>query len=98
MLELDPVIHAPARLRAVTILDTLPPGDALSFPRLQQLLEATSGNLATHLRKLEASGYVTVERVLEGRSPVTYIGLSDAGRVAFADYKRNLRKLLEPLE
>ncbi len=29
---LDPVIHAPARLRVVATLATLPSGDELSFP------------------------------------------------------------------
>ena len=93
--DLDPVIHVQARLRIVTMLDTLGPGDSLSFPRLQSLLGTTSGNLATHLRKLEDSDYVSVEKVLEGRSPVTYISLTDQGRLAFRIYKKNLRALLE---
>ncbi|ALJ18942.1 transcriptional regulator [Microbacterium sp. No. 7] len=93
--ELDPVIHVQARLRIVAILDTFGPGDELSFPRLQTLLGVTSGNLATHLRKLEDSGYVRVRKVLEGRSPVTYIGLTEDGRTAFRVYKRDLRAFLE---
>lgn len=93
--ELDPVIHVQARLRIVTMLDTLGAGDSLSFPRLQALLGVTSGNLATHLRKLEDSGYVAVRKVLEGRAPVTYISLTDDGRLAFRVYKKNLRALLE---
>lgn len=46
---LDPVIHAPARLRIVA---TLPDEDRLSFTRLQEMLNLTSGNLITHLRTL----------------------------------------------
>ena len=95
MAELDAVIHAHARLRTMTVLATLGEGDTLSFPRLQQLLEMTSGNLATHLRKLEAADYVAVDKVLEGRAPVTYVGLTASGREAFARYKRQLRELLE---
>lgn len=95
MSELDPVIHVQARLRIVTVLDALGAGDALSFPRLQALLKVTSGNLATHLRRLEEAGYVHVEKVIEGRSPVTYIRLSEDGRTAFRVYKRDLRALLE---
>lgn len=93
--ELDPVIHVQARLRIVTALDTLGPGDSLSFPRLQTLLGVTSGNLATHLRKLEESRYVKVRKVLEGRAPVTYISLTEDGRHAFRAYKKTLRALLE---
>ena len=54
--DLDPVIHVPARLRIVVSLATLADGDTLSFPRLQQLLGLTAGNLITHLRKLEDAG------------------------------------------
>jgi len=61
--ELDPVIHAPARLRLMVTLATLRDGDNLSFTRLQELLGLTPGNLITHLRKLEDAGYVvTVKR------------------------------------
>ena len=51
--ELDPLIHVPARLRIVATLAALPEGDALSFPRLQDMIGLTPGNLITHLRKLE---------------------------------------------
>lgn len=95
MQELDPVIHAQARLRTVTVLDTLGAGDSISFPKLQGLLSMTSGNLATHLRKLEDGDYVKVDKILEGRSPVTYIALTRAGRTAFEEYKEQLRALLD---
>lgn len=93
--ELDPVIHVQARLRIVTVLHTLGAGDSLSFPRLQAVLEATSGNLATHLRKLEEAGYVTVRKVIEGRGPVTSVSLTADGRDAFRRYKRSLLELLD---
>ena len=38
---LDPVIHAPARLRIVATLAALLDGDSLSFTRLQDMLELT---------------------------------------------------------
>ena len=56
--SLDPLIHAPARLRIVATLAALPNGANLSFTRLQEMLELTSGNLITHLRKLEDAGYL----------------------------------------
>lgn len=92
---LDPVIHAQARLRVVVTLAALPPGGSLAFPRLQQLLDMTAGNLATHLRKLEDARYVAVEKTHEGRQPITYIGLTSRGRVAFEDYTATLRALLD---
>ena len=48
---LDPLIHAPARLRILVTLAALHDGDTLSFTRLQDMLELTPGNLITHLRR-----------------------------------------------
>lgn len=92
---LDPVIHAQARLRVVVTLAALPPDGALTFPRLQQLLDMTAGNLATHLRKLEEARYVGITKTHEGRLPVTFVGLTSRGRVAFEDYTATLRALLD---
>ena len=63
---LDPVIHAPARLRIVATLAALPDGDSLSFTRLQDMLDLTPGNLITHLRKLEDASYLTSETTGNG--------------------------------
>lgn len=92
--ELDPVIHASARLRITAALAALERGDRISFPRLQELLGMTAGNLSTHLRKLEDAGYVTVDKTFQGRSPITYLTLSSTGRRAFEDYTAQLRSLL----
>ena len=94
MKELDPVIHAQARLRITSALATLGPADQIAFPRLQELLDMTPGNLSTHLRKLEDAGYVTVEKTHQRRTPVTYLALSRTGRRAFEDYMDNLRAML----
>lgn len=92
--ELDPVIHAQARLRLMSTLAALEAGDRLAFPRVQQLLEMTAGNLATHLRKLEDAGYVASTKTHRGRTPVTYLALTQTGRRAFEDYLSTLRALL----
>ncbi len=94
MAELDPVIHAAARLKIVAALATLKPGAAITFPTLQKSLDMTAGNLSTHLRKLEDAAYVGVEKTIEGRSPVTYVSLTRAGRAAFEEYTDTLRALL----
>jgi DNA-binding MarR family transcriptional regulator len=93
---LDPVIHSQARLRIMTTLCALPTGDRLTFPRLQGLLEATAGNLSTHLRRLEDAGYVEVTKGFVGRVPSTQVEATTAGRRAFEDYVTALRALLEP--
>ena len=92
--DLDPVIHAQGRLRITSAFAPLEWGEELSFPRLQQLLDMTAGNLSTHLRKLEDAGYVTVTKAHENRTPVTYLALTRTGRRAFEDYTDALRGLL----
>jgi DNA-binding MarR family transcriptional regulator len=91
---LDPVIHAQARLRVMVALAALSPEDRITFPRLQQLLEMTAGNLSTHLRKLEDAGYVEVTKAHQGRTPVTWAALTVAGRRAFEEYSAALRAML----
>jgi DNA-binding MarR family transcriptional regulator len=92
--DLDPVIHAQARLRITASLATLGEGESIAFPRLQELLDMTAGNLSTHLRKLEEANYVLVAKTHEGRVPVTYLELTRTGRRAFEDYTESLRQLL----
>jgi len=96
--ELDPVIHAQARLRVVSALSMLREGDRLSFPRLQEMLRMTAGNLSVHLRKLEDAGYVEVLKTHHGRTPVTFVHLTRRGRLAFEDYTAALQSLLNPSE
>ncbi|MFD9891913.1 winged helix-turn-helix domain-containing protein [Amycolatopsis sp. NPDC059027] len=93
--QLDPVIHAQARLRVTVALAGLHTDDQITFPRLQQLLDMTPGNLSTHLRKLEDAGYVEITKAYEHRTPVTLVRLTARGRVAFEDYTRALHRLLE---
>ena len=92
---LDPVIHAPARLRIVATLATLPGGDELSFTRLQDILELTPGNLITHLRKLEDAGYVTTHKNGSGVTARTTVALTRTGRAALETYTTALRHLLD---
>ena len=93
--DIDPVIHAQARLRIMATLAAVPVGDELHFPRLRELLDMTAGNLSTHLSKLEGAGYVQQNKTYVGRSPATYLALTPEGRVAFERYVRNLRALLD---
>ena len=92
---LDPLIHVPARLQIVATLAALPEGDALSFPRLQEMIGLTPGNLITHLRKLEDAGYVTTVKSGSGVNARTSVSLSRPGRQALDNYMSVLRQLLD---
>jgi DNA-binding transcriptional ArsR family regulator len=93
--DLDPVIHAPARLRIVVTLAALPDGDNLSFTRLQDLIGLTPGNLITHLRKLDDAGYVRMEKSGSGVNGTTSVSLTREGRSALDRYTSVLRDLLD---
>lgn len=95
--SLDPVIHAPARLRIVATLASLPDGASLSFTRLQDMLELTPGNLITHLRKLEDAGYLASEKTGNGVASRTSVALTRPGRAALDSYTDALRGLLDGL-
>jgi DNA-binding MarR family transcriptional regulator len=93
--ELDPVIHAPARLRIMVTLATLAEGEDVSFTRLQDLIGLTPGNLITHLRKLEDADYVSTVKSGRGVTARTGISLTPAGRAALEEYTTSLRQLLD---
>ena len=86
--ELDPVIHAAARLKITATLATLEPGDRIAFPRLQELLDMT------RRQPLHAPAQARGRRLCgrgedpPGPHPVTYSRPASAGRRAFEDYTR----------
>src|SRR5262249_46022462 len=95
---LDPVIHAPARLRLMVTLAALPDGDTLSFTRLQDLMGLTPGTLIPHLRKLDDAGYVQMTNSGSGVRALTTVPLPPQGRAALEHYTAVLRQLLETAE
>ncbi len=94
--DLDPLLHAPVRLRLLVTLSTLAVGDSLTFPRLQELLNTTSGNLVTHLRKLEQGGNVETQKTNHRKRQSTSVRLTSTGRAALDLYTQALRALLDP--
>jgi len=92
ILQLDPVIHAPARLAILSILVTVENAD---FKFLKESTGATDGNLSTHLSKLEASGYITIEKSFNGKKPQTRCAMTPAGRQAFLNYFEQLEQIVQ---
>lgn len=91
MTELDRVIHEPARLTIVALLAAVREADFLWVLRESGL---TKGNLSTHLTRLEAAGYVEVEKTYRGKVPLTLLRLTRQGKTAFDRYKKMLRGVL----
>jgi len=96
--ELDPVVHAQARLRVMVALSALKEGDRLAFPQLQETLGITAGNLSVHLRKLEEAEYIEITKTHQGRTPTTLLCLTPRGRLALAEYTTAVEAVLSPTE
>ena len=90
--ELDRVIHEPARLIIVSLLSGAAEAD---FLYLQRETELTKGNLSSHLSKLEAAGYIQLEKTYRGKIPMTLCRLTPQGRAAFEHYRRALKASLQ---
>jgi DNA-binding transcriptional ArsR family regulator len=82
--KIDRVIHEPARLVIMTILNAVEYAD---FLYLLGETGLTKGNLSVHLSKLEEEGYVEIEKTYRGKIPMTICRLTDAGRSAFGRYR-----------
>jgi DNA-binding transcriptional ArsR family regulator len=95
MPELNEVIHQPVRLRIMSALAALRPGDSVDFTFLRDLLDLTDGNLGAHLRRLEEAGYVQLDKTFVDRKPHTYVSLASGGRRAFQDHVEALKGILE---
>ena len=91
MLEIDRLIHEPARLIILSILYVLESAD---FLYLLQASGLTKGNLSSHLSKLESAGYVAVEKTYLGKRPYTLLHLTPEGREAFEMYRVQMQQLL----
>ena len=89
--ELDRVIHEPGRLVLVALLFAV---DRSDFLYLQHETGMNKGTLSSHLSRLEEAGYVEVAKTFRGKVPQTLLRLTGAGRKAFEEYRRKLKKAL----
>ncbi len=92
--EIDPAIHAPARLKILALLAVVESAD---FTFLLNQASLTRGNLSSHLSKLEEVGYVAVDKTFVDRIPRTLIKLTADGRSAIQTYRDNMRQVVEEL-
>jgi DNA-binding HxlR family transcriptional regulator len=90
-IALDRIIHERLRLAIVSALSVNP---VLTFAELKKLLATTDGNLSVHSRKLEETGYVSVEKKFEGRVPRTEYRLTASGRSALERYLTHMEALI----
>ena len=95
MADVDRLIHEPARLMIVTVLNTVEEAD---FLYLLHATGLTKGNLSAHLSKLEEAGYVEIEKTYRGKIPQTMLRITPLGHKAFETYRDHLKKIMRAIE
>ena len=76
------------------IMSILMVNEFADFKSLKELLGATDGNIASHIKALEKQNYIRVEKSFIDRKPNTRYIASDTGRKAFKEHLDALEKLL----
>ena len=61
---------------------------------MKELLQVTDGNLASHTRALESTGYLLVEKSFIGRKPNTVFKATAEGKTAFRLHLEALEQLI----
>ena len=91
-LQLDRVIHEKGRLAIMSMLAASP---ELSFTEMRDALSMTDGNLTTHIRTLQESGYVSITKSFRNNRPLTTCSLTPSGKKAFTNYINLLEEIIQ---
>jgi DNA-binding HxlR family transcriptional regulator len=90
--NLDKTLEHRLRLQIVSVLVA---NESYDFNALKELLEATDGNLATHLKALEREKYISVTKAFVDRKPNTRYKITERGRSAFKKHLDALEELIK---
>ncbi|MFA6151575.1 MAG: transcriptional regulator [Chitinophagaceae bacterium] len=85
-----------SRLR-IGIMSALVVNESMNFNELKTLIDATDGNLATHLKTLEDNGFIKVQKGFIGRKTNTLYAITKAGEKAFRSHLDALEKIIKNL-
>lgn len=76
------------------IMSVLMVNEYADFTTLKELLGATDGNIASHIKALEKKGYVEVEKSFIDRKPNTRYSATKKGREDFQKHIDAIENLL----
>ncbi len=88
--NINRIVHEPVRLAILKILTS---AKEVDFNFLLTTLGVTKGNLATHINKLEMTGFVEVKKEFRGKMPHTSYRITRTGRRQFQKYWENMKAL-----
>ncbi len=77
------------------IMGVLVANDSYDFNTLKELLQATDGNLATHIKALEREKYISVQKTFIDRKPNTRYKATERGRTAFKKHLDAMEEIIK---
>jgi DNA-binding MarR family transcriptional regulator len=80
------------------IMSALLVNEDVNFNELKELIQVTDGNLASHLKTLEESSYIKVQKGFIGRKTNTTYRVTKAGEKAFKQHLDALEQMIRSLE
>jgi len=78
-------------------MSSLMVNNEVNFNELKELIQVTDGNLASHLKTLEESGYIKVQKGFIGRKTNTTYSVTRAGEKAFKQHLDALEQMIKKL-
>jgi DNA-binding MarR family transcriptional regulator len=93
--QLNKVFDSRVRLG---IMSALILNSRTSFNELKELMDITDGNLASHMKTLEESGYIQVEKGFIGRKTNTTYVITAEGNKAFKSHLDALEKMIRSID
>jgi len=93
LMDVDRLIHEPARLMIILVLATAKEAD---FLYLRTVTKLTKGNLSVHLSRLEEAGYIQIEKSIVGKTTRTVCQITPAGTAALTSYREQMTAAIQP--
>jgi DNA-binding MarR family transcriptional regulator len=79
------------------IMSALMVNAEVNFNDLKEAIQVTDGNLASHLKGLEESGYIKVQKGFIGRKTNTTYSVTKAGEKAFKNHIDALEQMIKSM-
>ena len=79
------------------IMSALMVNAEINFNDLKELIQVTDGNLASHIKALEESGYIKVHKGFIGRRTNTTYSATKAGERAFKAHLDALEQMIKSI-
>ncbi len=79
------------------IMSALMVNAEVNFNELKELIQVTDGNLASHIKTLEESNYIKVQKGFIGRKTNTTYSVTKSGEKAFKTHLEALEQMIKSM-